>query len=130
MNVAIGSTTNWGTQTTQASCSNEPGTTSTDWCVNGFAKNVIFVASRWVPRRFWVAQVPNSATGTRTSVANTTVLPSYVRADAMLEYDRGTWAVRLNVQNLFDEKYYEGLYTAHAVPGTARVAQLTGIYRF
>lgn len=93
-----------------------------------------YTANLWTTWRFaqyWRVGGGVEAVGRRyTSVANTTVLPSYVRADAMLEYDRGTWAVRLNVQNLFDEKYYEGLYTAHAVPGTARVAQLTGIYRF
>lgn len=93
-----------------------------------------YTANLWTTWRFapyWRVGGGLEAVGRRyTTLSNTTVLPAYVRADAMLEYERGNWAVRLNVQNVFDTTYYEGLYTGHAVPGTARTAQLTGLFRF
>jgi iron complex outermembrane recepter protein len=38
---------------------------------------------------------------------NEFVVPSYVRADASLFYNRDKWKVGLNFKNLFDNKYYE-----------------------
>ena len=32
--------------------------------------------------------------------------------------------------NLFNTKYYEGVYTGHAVPGTLRAVQLTTELKF
>lgn len=58
--------------------------------------------------------------------------PSYVRWDAMLTYEQPAWEVSLNVQNLFDEEWYDALYDngAFLVPGTARRYILTGVYKF
>jgi catecholate siderophore receptor len=56
---------------------------------------------------------------------NLTEAPSYVRWDALLEYQLEKYAVKLNIFNLFNQKYYEGIYAGHVVPGTTRTAQLT-----
>ena len=59
-------------------------------------------------------------------------VPSYVRLDATLEYRRGHYDVRLNLFNLADEHYYEGLIQSdggRAVPGSGRTAMITLIYR-
>lgn len=58
--------------------------------------------------------------------------PSYARWDAMVAYEQKKWAVRLNVQNLFDKVYYDSIYDngAFAVPGTKRKFILTGEYKF
>ncbi|MES2537160.1 MAG: TonB-dependent siderophore receptor [Pseudomonadota bacterium] len=61
---------------------------------------------------------------------NTNATPSYVRLDAMLEYQVEKYAVKLNVFNLMNTKYYEGVYSGHAVPGTVRTAQLTVSTKF
>ena len=37
-------------------------------------------------------------------------LPGYARVDALLAYEAQKWAVRLNVKNLLDKKYYDALY--------------------
>ncbi len=54
------------------------------------------------------------------SLANTTLLPDYIRWDAAATYEIGRVEFQVNLFNLTDETYYEGLYTGHAVPGTAR----------
>lgn len=59
------------------------------------------------------------------SLANTTRLPSYVRWDAVAQYQIGRLEFALNVLNLTDERYYEGLYSGHTVPGAARTVRLT-----
>ena len=64
--------------------------------------------------------------------ANTKWVPSYWRADAMATYqvDKNL-SLRLNVQNLFDEVYYDKAYASHMVsvaPG--RQAILTANYKF
>ncbi len=51
--------------------------------------------------------------------------PGYVKADALVEYDDGPWRVRLNLINLFDKLYADGLYRGFTVPGPTRAAQLT-----
>jgi len=43
----------------------------------------------------------------------------------MGEYRWSNYALKLNVLNLFDDDYYEGVYAGHAVPGTKRALQLT-----
>jgi catecholate siderophore receptor len=64
--------------------------------------------------------------GLRYANANNFIsIPAYTRVDGLLEYSRENYAVRLNVFNLLNEKYYEGIYTGHVVPGTNRAAQLT-----
>lgn len=64
--------------------------------------------------------------------ANTKWVPEYWRADAMATYQVDkNFSVRLNIQNLFDETYYDKAYANHMVgvaPG--RQATLTGTYKF
>ncbi len=64
------------------------------------------------------------------NAANTNVVPAYRRVDALLEYAVKAYAVKLNVLNLFDKKYYEGVYTGHVLPGTPRAVQVTFSTRF
>jgi catecholate siderophore receptor len=61
---------------------------------------------------------------------NTNEVPRYTRCDALLAYAQRRYELRLNVLNLFDRDYYEGVYQGHAVPGTKRSAQLTGEVKF
>ena len=88
-----------------------------------------YTASLWTTYRFTPyirAGLGWEAIGKRyTSLANTTQLPAYDKWDAMIAYERQNYAVRLNLFNLLDETYYTGLYTAHALPGLTRSAQLT-----
>jgi catecholate siderophore receptor len=67
-----------------------------------------------------------------TAAFNPNVAPSYVRWDAMLAYEQKSWAVRLNVRNLFDKLYYDSLYDngGFVVPGTNRKFILTGELKF
>lgn len=57
--------------------------------------------------------------------ANTTAVPGYISWDAMLAWEQRRYALRLNVQNLFDKKFYDQVYQGFSVPGTSRAAQLT-----
>lgn len=61
---------------------------------------------------------------------NTTALPQYARWDAMIAYEVKDYTLRLNVFNLFDESYYEGVYQGHTVPGIARAIRLTAEVRY
>jgi catecholate siderophore receptor len=61
---------------------------------------------------------------------NTVETPAYVRADGMVEYEQGKYAIKLNVFNLFNTTYYEGVYAGHSVPGVNRSAQLTASVKF
>jgi len=59
-------------------------------------------------------------------------LPGYTRWDAMAAYEAKTWAVRLNVKNLFDKVYYDSIYDngGFTVPGNRRQAIITTEYKF
>ncbi len=60
-----------------------------------------------------------------TSDANTTKIAGYQRVDAMVEYNfNQNLTAKLNVFNLLNKRYYEGIYRGHVVPGTDRAAQL------
>ncbi|RCS58700.1 TonB-dependent siderophore receptor [Parvibium lacunae] len=59
------------------------------------------------------------------NTTNTTQLPAYTRYDGLVEYAYQQYSVKLNVFNLLNKDYYEGLYTGHTVPGTKRAAQVT-----
>jgi catecholate siderophore receptor len=65
-----------------------------------------------------------------TTSANTTALPAYVRVDGLVEWRHGPYSLQLNVYNVLDAVYYEGLYTGHTVPGTPRTFHLSAGYRF
>lgn len=56
--------------------------------------------------------------------------PAYTRADAMLSYEERKFKVRLNVNNLTNEKYYDALYGGHASAAAPREAQVTVSYKF
>jgi catecholate siderophore receptor len=59
--------------------------------------------------------------------------PSYVRWDGTVAYVQKKYDVRLNVFNLFDEKYYIGGYQNNpnrVIPGLPRSAMLSMNYRF
>jgi len=62
--------------------------------------------------------------------ANSALVPGYRRVDALLEYAAKAYSVKLNVLNLFDKKYYEGVYAGHVLPGTERAMQLTLTTKF
>jgi len=58
--------------------------------------------------------------------------PAYARWDAMVSYEQKRWSARLNVQNLFDEVYYDAVYDngSFSVPGQGRRFILTGELKF
>jgi iron complex outermembrane recepter protein len=39
---------------------------------------------------------------------NTYIIPSYLRTDAAIYYQRDNWRAGINIQNLFNEKYFQG----------------------
>jgi iron complex outermembrane receptor protein len=58
-------------------------------------------------------------------------LPGYFRADAALYYRRDNWRAQLNIENLFDTKYYETSQTAGIVyPGDPLNVRATISYEF
>ncbi len=60
-------------------------------------------------------------------------VPSYVRFDAMAQYDiKNEYTIKFNIQNLMNKTIYESAYEngGFVVPGTKRAFQLTGIYKF
>ncbi len=61
---------------------------------------------------------------------DTNAVPSYTRWDALLAYAQPSYELRLNVLNVFNKKYYEGVYQGHTVPGALRSVQLTGEFKF
>jgi catecholate siderophore receptor len=64
------------------------------------------------------------------NTTNSNAVPAYTRADALISYEYKDAQVKLNLLNLTNRKYFEGVYAGHTVPGTARNAQLTLEYRF
>jgi catecholate siderophore receptor len=80
--------------------------------------------------------VPSSAGAIPTLPGDTAfhpnTAPAYVRWDAMVSYEMRKYALRLNVQNLLDNVYYDSIYDngAFSVPGTRRKFILTGEYKF
>lgn len=72
------------------------------------------------------------ATGTGTSPIQPNVVPRYYRVDLMAAYEQPRWAVRLNLLNLQDKRYYDSVYDngGHVVPAIGRTVLLTGEYKF
>lgn len=58
--------------------------------------------------------------------------PAYMRWDAMVAYEQPKWAMRLNVQNIFNTTYYDSIYDngGFVVPGLRRRAIMTAEYKF
>ena len=62
---------------------------------------------------------------------NQTKIDGYKRVDAMVEYNfTKNITAKLNVFNLLNKDYYEGIYRGHIVPGTSRAAQLNLTMKF
>jgi catecholate siderophore receptor len=64
------------------------------------------------------------------NTTNTNAMPAYSRVDAMVEYKFDPYAVQLNIKNLADKNYYEGVYSGHVVPGTKRSVQVAMNMKF
>lgn len=62
--------------------------------------------------------------------ANTSSEPGYTLADLALRYDTGPWRFAVNVNNLFDRRYYSGVSYGSYFRGSERTVLLTARYRF
>lgn len=58
--------------------------------------------------------------------------PSFVKADAMLSYEKKDYTIQLNVKNVFDTNYYDAVYIngGFVVPAIGRTAIVSLDYRF
>lgn len=57
---------------------------------------------------------------------NTLKVPGYSRVDGMVEYTaRDRYVVRLNIFNLLNQKYFDGVYPMHVVPAIPRIFNVT-----
>ena len=65
-------------------------------------------------------------------VFNPNTAPAYLRWDTMVAYEEKSWALRLNIKNLFNTLYFDSIYDngGFTVPGTKRAAMLTGELKF
>jgi len=92
-----------------------------------------YTASLWATYRIgqhWTAGGGIEAVGMRyANATNTVEVPGYHRFDAMVAWRLDHLSVQLNALNLTDRTYYEGVYTGHVVPGTARTFHLTVAWR-
>lgn len=63
---------------------------------------------------------------------NPNTAPAYQRWDLMVAYEQLSYAIRVNLRNVFDKVYYDALYDngGFAVPGTRRAVIVTGEYKF
>jgi catecholate siderophore receptor len=61
---------------------------------------------------------------------NTSVVEGYTRYDATLAYDARNYSLRVNLQNLTDEEYFEVASAGRATPATGRTALATLTWRF
>lgn len=62
--------------------------------------------------------------------ANTALVKGYTRYDATVAYDARSYSVRVNLQNLTDEEYFEVASAGRATPATGRTALATVTWRF
>lgn len=93
-----------------------------------------YTANLWTTYQIdgnWKVGGGANAMGKRyTDLNNVVNLPSFVRWDAMAEWNQRDLSVQLNVYNVFNTDHYEGLYRGFAVPGTGRAARVTVGYKF
>jgi catecholate siderophore receptor len=93
-----------------------------------------YTASMWATYRIndrWKVGGGLEKVGLRyANTTNTNALPAYSRVDAMVEYKFDPYAVQLNVKNLANKDYYEGVYAGHVVPGTKRSVQVAMNMKF
>ncbi|MES2884768.1 MAG: TonB-dependent siderophore receptor [Pseudomonadota bacterium] len=67
------------------------------------------------------------------TTSNLTKVDSYVRADVLAAYHQPRYDVQLNVQNLFDEEFFDSIVASEngrAVPGRGRTVILSGLLRW
>ncbi|MBL8471481.1 MAG: TonB-dependent siderophore receptor [Rhodocyclaceae bacterium] len=78
------------------------------------------------------ARLAYAATSTTAVPVTPNIAPSYQRWDAMLAYAAGNHALRVNLFNLFNTRYYESVYEngGHVVPGAQRTLQISFDYKF
>jgi catecholate siderophore receptor len=66
-----------------------------------------------------------------TNTAPIKIVPGYWTFDAMAKYDfTERMSLQLNVNNIFDEYYYDAVHNFHVVPGAGRTALLTLNFNF
>lgn len=93
-----------------------------------------FSATLWSTYRLtpeW--QIGAGASGSEARFVDNTEtaeIPGYVRADAMIAYLQPNYDIRVNLQNLTDEQYYEFGSGGRATEAMGFRAILTGTYRF
>lgn len=62
---------------------------------------------------------------------NTNWVKGYTRVDALAEYDiTKTFGIKFNVKNVFNKKFFEGVYAGHAVLGAPRTLEATLTMKF
>lgn len=59
------------------------------------------------------------------NTTNTNEVPGYHRVDALVEYSIKNYALRLNLYNLLNNKYFDSIGGGHAVPGSLRSGMLS-----
>ncbi|MED5596591.1 TonB-dependent siderophore receptor [Janthinobacterium sp. P210006] len=66
------------------------------------------------------------------SVSNTVALPGFARADGALYFKpQGTFQLQLNVENLFNRKYFASAHSNDNIaPGSPRALRMTALWRF
>ena len=65
-----------------------------------------------------------------TNNTETAIVPSYTRYDATLAYHRSKYTLRMNLQNLTNEFYFQSISGGRATPADGRRLIVTGSYDF
>ncbi|HEY8025032.1 MAG TPA: TonB-dependent siderophore receptor [Burkholderiaceae bacterium] len=111
---------------------NTPANTATVWITYAMNKAWEFGGGASCVSQRFVADTGISATLPHGNIDRVSV-PGYTRVDATLAYHQPKYDIRLNVLNLTNKDYYDGLIQSdggRAVPGVGRTALVTGTYRF
>ena len=64
------------------------------------------------------------------NTTNTVLVPRYTRWDALVAYEQSRYELKLNVLNLANRDYYEGVYQGHVIPGVKRTLLLTAKLKY
>lgn len=81
-------------------------------------------------RRWELGAGATYSTSVYTNNTATAQVPGYTRYDATAAYLARRWSLRLNLQNLGNETYYQSISAGRATPADGRRAILTFGYRF
>lgn len=88
--------------------------------------NGLWTTYSWKFHGGWMLGVGLDGMGRRfANTTNTNWVPAYQRLDAMLVYELKRCSIKLNMYNMLNAKYYDGLSGDHVVPGTSRTFQLS-----